>query len=161
MKQALHTRTFKEYLNKSLLGCQQLKTVLLDEQHAYYKRDFEQINLATLRKQTLLQQVSRENEELLTYFHSSSAGTNTSLSAYIKAHVDNKELLPEWNNLINMLEECRQLNQQNRALITAGLSYSYQSLRFLQQFFTDETIQHYNKSGLSHDMFPNRMNLEA
>lgn len=161
MTEIFQIRTLEILIEQSITICLEFKALLLDEQQAYRDRDFDKINSISHNKQSLIHKLHGHNQKLLAYFKTQTKIPDVSLGTFITEQTANSKLISRWKTFNALLEECRQLNQQNRTLVTSGLTHSHHALEFLQRIFMNETTEHYSKTGLFHSTLPNRMNLKA
>ncbi|OOV88510.1 flagella synthesis protein FlgN [Oceanospirillum linum] len=151
MSEAL-SQTVKKHLLNSIQHMKAVKQCIENEKEALKIRDIKQIQMITLEKQKLLNQVEadiNDRQELLT--SQNLELDDESMLALIAGFPEkvSASLSQGWQQLISLHDDVKEINQANGMIINKGLQQVDAMLSILQYNTEARTARTYNAKGRS------------
>lgn len=151
MTQRQNGQNLRERLSKLVAQSELFEQHLRDEQEALRTDDWQRLVKATQGKQNVIERLSRIDAEVRQLANLASHSNNDSVYSILRARSDqDPELSAQVDRLLSTTLSCRELNQQNRKLVSVGLKQTSRMLNFLRGISNDDASELYGPAGYTH-----------
>lgn len=135
-------------LDELLQSSRHLRERLAAEQEALKAGDALELTNATREKQVTLERVAQLDAEFKRSLEAAGLGSDGDPFTFLRAHADtDPHLAHQLNALVELVTECRQLNQENSSLVAVGMRQTAHALNFLRGIARDEADSSYGPTG--------------